>query len=66
MFLHAVHRHELSETSPFFAPDLIDLQSQFKQLAGMRSDESLVLILRLAHAGPASTRSRSRPIRRPD
>ncbi|MCV7178731.1 Rv1355c family protein [Mycolicibacterium sphagni] len=65
VFLHAVHRHELSEISPFFAPELIDLQSQFTQLAGMRSDESLVLVLRLAHAGPASTRSRRRRTGRP-
>jgi molybdopterin/thiamine biosynthesis adenylyltransferase len=63
VFLHAVHRHELLEMSPLFTPELIDLQSQFTQLAGMGSDESLVLILRLAHAGPASTRSRRRPIR---
>ncbi|BBY63417.1 Rv1355c family protein [Mycolicibacterium helvum] len=66
VFLHAVHQHELSEMSPFFAPQLLDLRSQFTQLVGMRSDESLVLVLRLAHAGPASTRSRRRPIRRPD
>jgi molybdopterin/thiamine biosynthesis adenylyltransferase len=63
VFLHAVHRHELSEMSPFFTPELIELQSRFTQLAGMSSDESLVLVLRLAHAGPASTRSRRRPLR---
>ncbi|WP_319437016.1 Rv1355c family protein [Mycobacterium sp. RTGN5] len=62
VFLHAVHRHELSEMSPFFTPELTDLQSRFTQLAGMSSDESLVLVLRLAHAGPASTRSRRRPL----
>jgi hypothetical protein len=66
VFLHAVHRHELVEMSPPFSRELIDLQSEFNSLAGMRPDESLVLILRLAHAGPASTRSRRRPIRRPD
>ncbi|MCI4673721.1 Rv1355c family protein [Candidatus Mycolicibacterium alkanivorans] len=65
VFLHAVHRHELSQLSPFFTRELIDLQSEFTELAGMRPDESLVLILRLAHAGPASARSRRRPIRRP-
>jgi molybdopterin/thiamine biosynthesis adenylyltransferase len=63
VFLHAAHRDELSEMSPLFAPELIDLQTQFTELAGMGADESLVLVLRLAHAGPASTRSRRRPIR---
>lgn len=62
VFLHAVHRHELSKMSPPFATELIDLQTQFNQLARMNSDESLVLVLRLAHAGPASTRSRRRPL----
>lgn len=65
VFLHAVHRHELAEMSPAFTAELIELQSQFTQLAGMRPDESLVLILRMAHAGPASTRSRRRPLRAP-
>lgn len=65
VFLHAAHRHELSELSPAFAPDLIELKSQFSQLAGVQPGESLVLILRLAHAGPASTRSRRRPLSQP-
>ncbi|WP_396925421.1 Rv1355c family protein [Mycolicibacterium sp.] len=62
VFLHAVHRHELAELSPGFAPALIELKAQFGELAGVGSGESLVLILRLAHAGPASTRSRRRPL----
>jgi molybdopterin/thiamine biosynthesis adenylyltransferase len=66
VFLHAVHRHELWEMSPIFAPDLIELQNQFSALAGMGPRESLVLVLRLAHAGPASTRSRRRPLNRQD
>lgn len=66
VFLHAVHRHELAEMSPFFAPELIDLQKQFRALAGLDAHESLVLVLRLAHAGPASTRSRRRPLGRRD
>ncbi|MCX2932780.1 Rv1355c family protein [Mycobacterium sp. CVI_P3] len=66
VFLHAVHRHELCEMSPFFASRLVQLQSEFAQLAGMEPDESLVLVLRLAHAGPASTRSRRRPGHRVD
>ncbi len=65
VFLHAVHRHELTELSPPFAGALIELQSQFAELAGVRPGESLVLILRLAHAGPASTRSRRRPLPQP-
>jgi hypothetical protein len=62
VFLHAVHRHELLEMSPSFGSELIDLQDQFTQLAGMSAEESLVLVLRLAHAGPASTVSRRRPL----
>ncbi|AKK25827.1 Rv1355c family protein [Mycobacterium sp. EPa45] len=65
VFLHAVHRHELAELSPGFAPELVELKSQFSDLAGVQPGESLVLILRLAHAGPASTRSRRRPLSRP-
>ncbi|GAY14275.1 Rv1355c family protein [Mycobacterium sp. shizuoka-1] len=66
VFLHAVHQHEIAEMSPHFAPAISTLKSEFSALAGMRADESLVLILRMAHAGPASTRSRRRPIRRRD
>ena len=65
VFLHAINRDELSELSPFFVPDLVGLQSAFRKLAGTRSDESLVLILRFAHAGPGSTRSRRRPLSHP-
>ncbi|WP_445167315.1 Rv1355c family protein [Mycolicibacterium sp. Dal123E01] len=66
VFLHAVHRHELLEMSPSFGPELIDLQKQFTALAGMSAQESLVLVLRLAHAGPASVGSRRRPLNQPD
>jgi hypothetical protein len=65
VFLHAVHRHELSDLSPAFAPELVELKSQFSEVAGVQPGESLVLILRLAHAGPASTRSRRRPLNQP-
>jgi molybdopterin/thiamine biosynthesis adenylyltransferase len=62
VFLHAIHRHELFELAPLFTSDLLDLQAAFRELSGMRSDESLALILRMAHAGPGSTRSRRRPL----
>ncbi len=65
VFLHAVHRNELVELSPPFAGALVELQAQFAELAGVQPGESLVLILRLAHAGPASTRSRRRPLPQP-
>jgi molybdopterin/thiamine biosynthesis adenylyltransferase len=60
VFLHAVHRDELSELSPSFATTLGRLQSAFRELAGTQSDESHVLILRFAHADPGSIRSRRR------
>ncbi|WP_431234860.1 Rv1355c family protein [Mycolicibacterium psychrotolerans] len=62
VFLHAVHHHELSELAPAFAPELVQLKSRFTELTGVQTGESLVLILRLAHAGPASVRSRRRPL----
>ncbi|MDT7756685.1 MAG: hypothetical protein QOH27_2583 [Mycobacterium sp.] len=62
VFLHAVHEHELRELSAPFGPELVSLQSTFRQLAATKSDESQVLVLKLAHAGPTSVRSRRRTL----
>jgi molybdopterin/thiamine biosynthesis adenylyltransferase len=62
VFLHAVADHELSRMSARFAPDLVRLRRQFRQLCATESDESLVLVLKLSHAGPPSVRSRRRPL----
>jgi molybdopterin/thiamine biosynthesis adenylyltransferase len=63
VFLHAVYRDELFELSPSFGAALQDLQTDFRDLAGTKEDESQVLVLRLAHARQASVRSRRRGLR---
>lgn len=60
VFLHAVYRDELFELSPSFGTALQGLQTDFRQLAGTKEDESQVLVLRFAHASQASVRSRRR------
>jgi nitroreductase len=60
VFLHAVYREELGELSPKFADELDRLQSAFRRQVGTEPDESQVLILRFAHAGPASVVSQRR------
>jgi hypothetical protein len=62
VFLHAVHGHELRELSAPFAQELVSLQSTFRQLAATKSGESQVLVLKLAHAGSTSVRSRRRTL----
>jgi molybdopterin/thiamine biosynthesis adenylyltransferase len=62
VFLHAVHTHELGELSVSFAAELADLQTTFRQLAATEPGESQVLVLKLAHAGSASVRSRRRTL----
>lgn len=64
VFLHAVHQEELWDLSPSFATTLHRLQSALRQLAGTERDESLVLVLKLAHARPASVGSRRRGLTR--
>ena len=74
VFLHAIHQEELWELSPSFATTLHRLQSDFRTLAGTHHDESQVLVLKFAHARPASVGSRRRglahiypsPVDRPD
>jgi molybdopterin/thiamine biosynthesis adenylyltransferase len=62
VFLHAVYEHELRELSASFAPDLVRLQSTFRQLSATEAAESQVLVLKLAHAPAASVRSRRRTL----
>jgi molybdopterin/thiamine biosynthesis adenylyltransferase/nitroreductase len=62
VFLHAVHQGELHDLSPEFAAELQRLQSAFREQAGTEPDESQVLILKFAHAGPASVVSQRRRI----
>jgi molybdopterin/thiamine biosynthesis adenylyltransferase len=66
VFLHAVYRDELLELSPSFATAMQRLQADFRQLAGTKDDESQVLVLRFAHARPASVRSRRRGFCQPE
>jgi len=63
VFLYAGDDGDLRELSTTFAPSLSDLQSAFRELAGTRSDESQVLVLRFSDAPRPSVRSRRR--RRP-
>jgi hypothetical protein len=58
VFLYAHGAAELDELSPAFAGELNTLQRDFRRLAGTPSGESIVLILRLAAAPPASVQSR--------
>lgn len=63
VFLHAVFPDELVELSPSFGTALQCLQADFRELAGTKEDESQVLVLRFAHAGRASVRSRRRGLK---
>ena len=58
VFLYAHSRAELDALSPGFADELEQLQSEFDRLAGTSGEESVVLVLRLTSAPPASVRSR--------
>jgi hypothetical protein len=60
VFLHAITDDELQSMSPRFAPELRSLRRRLRQLCATESDESLGLLLKFSHAGPASVRSRRR------
>jgi ThiF family len=62
VFLHAVHEHELSALSAPFSDELVHLQSAFRRLAATGPGESQALVLKLAHAGSTSVRSRRRTL----
>lgn len=58
VFLYAHTATELEELSAPFADELGKLQRQFNALTGLRPNESIALVLRLAVAPPASLPSR--------
>jgi molybdopterin/thiamine biosynthesis adenylyltransferase len=58
VFLYAHDSAEFDALSPQFADQLRQLQRDFRDLAGVPAEESMVLVLRLAVAPPASLPSR--------
>ncbi|AKN17751.1 hypothetical protein MHAE_07684 [Mycobacterium haemophilum DSM 44634] len=58
VFLYAHDANELHELSAQFADELGRLRNDFHRLVRIPVDDSLVLVLRLAIAGPTSVRSR--------
>ena len=63
VFLYAHSRADFDKLSPRFADQLTQLQSDFRGLAGIPSEESIVLVLRLTVGPPASVPSRRSPDR---
>jgi hypothetical protein len=63
-FLYATNDEELQDVSPKHARELAALQARFRTAAdiGDVADESLVLVLRMSVAGPATIRSRRRSV----
>ena len=63
-FLYATNERELEDVSPKYAEELAELRTRFRALADVDedADESLILVLRLSVAGPASVRSRRRAV----
>ncbi|MEU0497455.1 Rv1355c family protein [Mycobacterium sp. NPDC006124] len=63
-FLYATNDEELHGVSPRHADELAVLQRRFRDVvdAGDEAEDSLVLVLRLSVAGPATVRSRRRSI----
>jgi molybdopterin/thiamine biosynthesis adenylyltransferase len=58
VFLYAHNQADFDELSPQFAKELTQLQHDFRRLAGVPTEESIVLVLRFAVAPPASVQSR--------
>ena len=63
-FLYATNFQELQGVSPLHAAGLEDLQARFRKVTDVGNDpeESLVLVLRLSVAEPATVRSRRRAV----
>lgn len=63
-FIYATDDEELREVAPEHAEELAELRSRFLAVAGMGdgADDSLILILRLSTAPPATIRSRRRSL----
>jgi molybdopterin/thiamine biosynthesis adenylyltransferase len=63
-FLYATNDEELQDVSPKHARELAGLHARFRTAAGIGdvADESVILVLRLSVAGPATVRSRRRSV----
>lgn len=63
-FIYATNDEELQDVSPKHAKDLAALQARFRKVVNGDGDldESLILVLRLSVAGPATVRSRRRSV----
>ena len=63
-FIYATNDEELQDVSPKHAKELAELQARFRKVVNGDDDpgESLILVLRLSVAGPATVRSRRRSI----
>jgi hypothetical protein len=63
-FIYATNDEELQDVSPKHAKELAALQARFRKVVNGDGDpeESLILVLRLSVAGPATVRSRRRSI----
>lgn len=63
-FLYAIDDEELRDMAPKHAAELAALRSRFRAMVGIGETpgESLILVLRLSIAPPASVRSRRRPV----
>jgi molybdopterin/thiamine biosynthesis adenylyltransferase len=58
VFLYAHNQADFDDLSPQFAEELTQLQRDFRRLAGIPNEESIVLVLRFAVAPPPSAQSR--------
>ncbi len=58
VFLYAHNRDEIDQLSTAFADQLAQLQREFRRLADVPTEESIVLVLRFAVGPPASVKSR--------
>ena len=61
VFLYARDTADLRGLAPERVEELAGLRRAFTDLTGLADDEAVALVLRLSHAGPATTRSRRLP-----
>jgi hypothetical protein len=62
VFLYAHNFDELVGVSPSHASELAELRNEFIELAGLESDESAVLVLRMFYGPRPTVRSRRRSL----
>jgi hypothetical protein len=60
VFIYAHEKDDFVELSNQYADRLSDLQDRFRVVVGLREDQAVVLILRLAHSPASTIRSRRR------